>query len=580
MKRILILLTCFVFLIALRGSESGEEKLYWEILASSPKNATFGADLTSVVIENYIYAIRGNPSGLIDPTRDFWRYNIFSNTWEVMAPHTIVGGQRGAGTLHYPGSGNYIYYLIPNDNWGNPHFLRYSISEDMWEALPKPPVPNWYGGSGVSLTSSDNYIYAMMGNGRTDFLRYSISENEWMSIAADPGGDAGASLIYPGTWDYIYRTIGGWSQGFWRYSISQNYWTSLASTPDVVYLGGDMAYPGTGDFIYATGGNTSSAFWRYSISNNSWETLPSAPAGFYAGGALASGGGNFIYAFRGGEFPDGSSDFYRFVISPPVVSATVDIDPNTLNLKSKGKFIAAYIELAEGYYVEDIDINSVTLTKINDYLLDPPLYTVGPSAIGDYDDDGIHDLMVKFGRQKLIPLLEVGNAELTVTGGMVDGLIFEGTVTIRVIDLIKVAGFWYYAPLTDIEGNPKPNPSGSLPDIGAYEFGLTVGVEENLSLIVPDKYSLEQNFPNPFNPSTKIKYSVPVFSKIQIKVFDILGNIIETLIDEEKPAGTYELTWYAENLPSGIYFYKIQAGSPSAGSGQGFVETKKMVLLK
>jgi hypothetical protein len=321
----------------------------------------------------------------------------------------------------------------------------------------------------------------------------------------------------------------------------------------VVYLGGDMAYPGTGDFIYATGGNRSSAFWRYSISNNSWETLPSAPDGFYAGGALASGGGNFIYAFRGGEFPIGSSDFYRFVISPPVVSATVDINPDTLNLKSKGKFITAYIELAEGYYVEDIYVNSVTLAKINDFLLDPPLYTVGPSAIGDSDDDGIPDLMVKFGRQELIPLLEVGNAELTVTGGMVDGLIFEGTVTIRVIGLIEVAGFWYYAPLTDIEGN--------------------------LSLIVPDTYSLEQNSPNPFNPSTKIRYSVPQHSNVVIKVFDILGNEIETLVNEVKTVGTYELTWYAENLPSGIYLYRIQA-LPTGRQTGSFVETKKMILLK
>ena len=57
-----------------------------------------------------------------------------------------------------------------------------------------------------------------------------------------------------------------------------------------------------------------------------------------------------------------------------------------------------------------------------------------------------------------------------------------------------------------------------------------------------------------------------------IKVFDILGNEIETLVNEEKPTGTYELTWNAENLPSGVYFYQLRAGS--------FVETKKMVLMK
>ena len=102
-----------------------------------------------------------------------------------------------------------------------------------------------------------------------------------------------------------------------------------------------------------------------------------------------------------------------------------------------------------------------------------------------------------------------------------------------------------------------------------FDYAVT-SVEDEQSLFV--SYKLYQNFPNPFNPSTKIKYSVLQTSQVQIKVFDILGNEIETLVNEEKPAGTYELTWFAENLPSGVYFYQLKAGS--------FIETKKMVLLK
>jgi hypothetical protein len=88
----------------------------------------------------------------------------------------------------------------------------------------------------------------------------------------------------------------------------------------------------------------------------------------------------------------------------------------------------------------------------------------------------------------------------------------------------------------------------------------------------PTEFILEQNFPNPFNPTTTINYSVPQTSQVQIKIFDVLGDEIETLVNEEKAAGTYEVTWYAENLPSGVYFYQLRAGS--------FVETKKMLLLK
>jgi photosystem II stability/assembly factor-like uncharacterized protein len=96
-------------------------------------------------------------------------------------------------------------------------------------------------------------------------------------------------------------------------------------------------------------------------------------------------------------------------------------------------------------------------------------------------------------------------------------------------------------------------------------------VEERIITITPAAYSLQQNYPNPFNPSTRIVYSVPQQSIITIKVFDILGDKIATLVNENKEAGTYELTWNAGNLSGGIYFYQLRAGK--------FIQTKKMILL-
>jgi len=97
-------------------------------------------------------------------------------------------------------------------------------------------------------------------------------------------------------------------------------------------------------------------------------------------------------------------------------------------------------------------------------------------------------------------------------------------------------------------------------------------IEERLFNAIPKDYVVYQNFPNPFNPKTSIRFDIPELTFITIKIYDLLGNEIETLVNEEKPAGTYEITWYAEGLPSGVYFYRLQAGD--------FVETKKMVLLK
>jgi len=90
---------------------------------------------------------------------------------------------------------------------------------------------------------------------------------------------------------------------------------------------------------------------------------------------------------------------------------------------------------------------------------------------------------------------------------------------------------------------------------------------------LPTDFSLSQNYPNPFNPTTTIQFSLPQAENITLKVFDLLGQEVETLVNEYLPAGTYETTFSGINLPSGIYIYEIKAG-------KFFIEKKKMVLLK
>jgi len=96
-------------------------------------------------------------------------------------------------------------------------------------------------------------------------------------------------------------------------------------------------------------------------------------------------------------------------------------------------------------------------------------------------------------------------------------------------------------------------------------------VEEENNLIV-DEFKLFQNYPNPFNPSTRIQYAVSSLQFVSLKVYDVLGNEITTLVNEEKSAGSYEVEFNATSLPSGVYFYQLNAGS--------FIKTKKMILLK
>jgi len=107
---------------------------------------------------------------------------------------------------------------------------------------------------------------------------------------------------------------------------------------------------------------------------------------------------------------------------------------------------------------------------------------------------------------------------------------------------------------------------------GSFEYSNVISVELDL----PTKFTLEQNYPNPFNPSTKISWQSPVGSWQTLKVFDVLGKEVATLVNEYKDAGSYEVEFSPassiKNLTSGIYFYQLKAGE--------FHETKKMLLIK
>lgn len=104
-----------------------------------------------------------------------------------------------------------------------------------------------------------------------------------------------------------------------------------------------------------------------------------------------------------------------------------------------------------------------------------------------------------------------------------------------------------------------------------------VGINDFFNDFLPNNYMLYQNYPNPFNPSTVIRFELPIKTKVELKIYDILGELINSLVDEEKQPGRYEITWDGKNflgqkVSSGIYFYRLKADN--------FNETKKMILLK
>ena len=101
---------------------------------------------------------------------------------------------------------------------------------------------------------------------------------------------------------------------------------------------------------------------------------------------------------------------------------------------------------------------------------------------------------------------------------------------------------------------------------------VTLSVSDNRPGVAPMHYSLEQNYPNPFNPSTKIGFRITDMGFVSLKIYDVLGREVTTLVNEVKQPGSYEATFDARGLASGVYLYRLKAGS--------FTETKRLLLLR
>jgi len=122
----------------------------------------------------------------------------------------------------------------------------------------------------------------------------------------------------------------------------------------------------------------------------------------------------------------------------------------------------------------------------------------------------------------------------------------------------------------DIYDNIEVNKFYKATEGQGFEEIIVTSVENNFEVL--NEYILFNNYPNPFNPVTTISYSLPLKSQVELVIYNALGESVTQLVNEEKEAGKYSFEFDAKSLPSGVYFYRLQAGS--------FVETKKMILMK
>jgi hypothetical protein len=183
---------------------------------------------------------------------------------------------------------------------------------------------------------------------------------------------------------------------------------------------------------------------------------------------------------------------------------------------------------------------------------------------------GIAHDFIKAITAQMAPELFPEGADLAIDPAVVEGFLRKGIAIVRPVYNAELL-----ATIFLVERNLRVN--GVMPAGPIFAFFGKGGIEEELMSEpaggkTPADFALGQNFPNPFNPATRISFAIPLDGMVTLTVYNALGQEVSTLVNEQRPAGRYDVTWDASGLPSGVYFARLQAGN--------LIETRKMTLVK
>jgi hypothetical protein len=231
----------------------------------------------------------------------------------------------------------------------------------------------------------------------------------------------------------------------------------------------------------------------------------------------------------------------------------------------------AYAPNPEGYSIRE-----------NALMVDLPILAANPNEVRAIFVHAVTDAptidLVTVNGDTLVADLNYGAASLPInlTAGTYNVNLLRSSdkqnLGARTLDVSNTASGYVVLTLSGFL-DPAANQNGPAMELGVYNVQIspTTSVDEQ-DEAAPQSFQLFQNYPNPFNPETSIQYSVGSDQFVSLKVHDILGREVSTLVDERKLAGTYRVSFDAKSLASGIYFYQMKAGE--------FVSTRKMLLVR
>jgi hypothetical protein len=413
-----------------------------------------------------------------------------------------------------------------------------------WTQGASMPHPRWYGGSVMYTRNDTSWLYVLGGDttGQQDAtascLRYNLNTDTWEYIAPLPGPLRVNAAAILG--DKIY-TMGGFNApfpapavaSFYEYDINADSWTQLPDLPDPMFFTGAEGFEDS--LIYIIGGMQDNvadgdllrvnvtAYFANSMQFSDATSMPEGTAAF--GHSLVD---RSLYITAGLTGTTGN-----FVPNNITLRGEIDVsDRLQINWQYKtDRPLAVYAHYDYVKSEDEIYSGGGSITSGTS----PTASAYGYSILADsyeIEPDLPYNAMAFHGGYTTLPNTS-GIFRIAISGGVTIGPALTNQT-------------WVFTEI--IQG---------------------INIEEGT---VPEEYSLMQNYPNPFNPSTAIRFSIPAVSYVTLELFNALGEKVEVLVSEELSAGTYKYEWNAKDLTSGIYFYRIQAGS--------YIETKKMILMK
>lgn len=396
--------------------------------------------------------------------------------------------------------------------------------------------------------ASDGSIY-FGDQGGTFYALNSDGSEKWTfetggAIRSSPAVGSNGT-IYFGSNDSVFYALNSDGTKHWTYETDGPIRSAPAIDAD------ETIYFGSRDSTFYSLNADGSLNWSYEINGS----VDSSPAIDTTSGTIYFGGAGYLNALNKDGTVKWQHDFFTVLYSPAIgPDGTIYIGTTLFDLHA----------------VSPDDSVKWTYTTGNVVGSSPAVGTDSTIYVSSYDND-VHaltpdgEVQWKFTTDGTLDSSPIIDADGTIFVNSPDSLFAvnsDGSLQWKT----RVNG-GFSSPAIDANGNLYV---GSFSDLKAYKGGKAVSVPDKPAL--PEQVNLRQNFPNPFNPRTKITFSLPRAAEVKLTVYDLLGHRIATLVDGKRQAGQHSLTFDASKLSSGVYIYRLKS--------VGFSKSRKMLLLK